>query len=151
MKLHELTAFTANSLMGLKMSVHNVADPQLHALYEEMIRAEEANLKELLQFYPMAPTETRNNKGKSEYGDMTGFYGWQLLGLSKSCIMSYADAITETATPKLKDTFTKHLNNAIKFHTKIFNFMMDRCYYPAYDLHQMLENDKMMAKKALEM
>lgn len=151
MKLHELTASTANNLMALKMHVHHVADPQLHGLYEEMIRMQESNLKELLQFYPMAPTEVRNNKSKSEHEDMTGFYAGHLLGLCKACITSYAAAITETATPQLKDTLTKQLNHAIRMHTKVFNFMLDRGFYPAYDLHQLLENDKKNARKALEM
>lgn len=151
MKLHELTASTANNLIALKMHVHDVTDPQLHALYEEMIRGLETNLKELLQFYSMAPTETRNNKSKSEHEDMTAFYAGHLLGMTKAAIQSYAAAITETATPQLRDTFTKHLNNAIKLHAKIFNFMLDRGFYPAYDLHKMLENDKMTAQKALEL
>lgn len=151
MELHELTASTANNLMALKMHVHDIADPQLRALYEDMIRAQEGNLKELLHFYSMAPTEARNNKSKGEHEDMTGFYAGHLLGMSKACIKNYAAAITETATPQLRDTFTKQLNHAIKLHAKIFNFMLERGFYPAYDLHKMLENDKMMAQKALEL
>ncbi|MWV47420.1 spore coat protein [Paenibacillus sp. HJL G12] len=151
MKLHELTASTANNLIALKMHVHEVANPHLHHLYEETIRMMEGNLKDLLHFYSMAPTETRNNKSKGEHEDLTGFYAGHLLGMLKTCIKSYADAITETATPQLRDTFTKHLNQYIKLQAKVFHFMLEHGYYPAYDLHKMLENDKKMAKKALEL
>ncbi|GIP30552.1 spore coat protein [Paenibacillus sp. J23TS9] len=151
MELHELTASTANNLIALKMHLHEVTDPKLHALYEDTIKALESNLKELLHFYSMAPTENRNNKSKGEHEDMTGFYAGHLLGMLKCCIKNYATAITETATPQLRDTFVKQLNGAIKIHAKVFNFMMERGLYHAYDLHKMLENDKMTAKKALEL
>lgn len=74
MELHELTASQSNTLMGLKMHVHDVADPKLRGLYEETIRSTESNLKELLQFYPMAPMEARNNKSKPHHEDLTAFY-----------------------------------------------------------------------------
>lgn len=151
MELHELTASQSNTLMGLKMHVVDVADPKLRGLYEETIRSTESNLKELLQFYPMAPMEARNNKSKPHHEDLTAFYAGHLLGIAKNCVKNYAAAVTEAATPQLKDTFVKHLNHAIKLHTKVFNFMHERGFYPAYDLHQLLENDKKTAKKALEM
>ncbi|WP_373309308.1 MULTISPECIES: spore coat protein [Paenibacillus] len=151
MELHELTAASSNYLIAMKMHVHHVTDPHLHELYEEAIHMTEGNIKDLLHFYSMAPMATRTNKSKSEHHDMTGFYAGHLLAYLKTLIRSYAGAITETATPQLRETFVKQLNHAIKLHAKVFNFMLERGFYPAYDLHKLLENDKKNAQKALEM
>jgi spore coat protein F len=150
LKLHELTASQSNNLIALKKHIHEVCDPKLHALYEEAIRCTESNLRDLLHFYSLAPMEARNQKGKGEHEDMTAFYAGHLLEFAKNNIMRYADAITETATPQLRDTFVKHLNNAIKFHAQVFNYMMECGFYHPYDLHRMLEDDKRNAKRALE-
>jgi spore coat protein F len=150
MKLHELTAAQSNYLIALKMHIHCVTDPHLRGLYEEAIRCTESNLRDLLHFYSHAPMATRDKKGKTELGDMTAFYAGHLLAYLKSIICMYAGAITETATPQLRDTFVKHLNHAIKLHAQVSNFMIERGFYPAYDLHHLLENDKKNAMKALE-
>lgn len=147
MELHELTAFQSNHLMAFKMHLKDVKDPALRALYTETIQSLEHNLKDLLQFYPEAPTATRSSKGK----DMTAFYAAHLLGFAKTAVRNYAIAITETATPQLRETLQKHLNNAIKLHGKIFYFMYERGLYPAYNLEQLLANDVNNAKKALSM
>ncbi|MEF2965632.1 spore coat protein [Paenibacillus sp. M1] len=147
MELHELVAFQANNLMGFKMQLPDVKDPQLHALYVETIQGLEQNLKDLLQFYPSAPHPAR---GGSK-GDMTGFYAGHLLGFAKTAVRSYAIAITETSTPQLRDTFQKQLNNAIKLHAKIFNFMLERGLYPSYNLDKLLATDVQNANMALNM
>jgi spore coat protein F len=59
--------------------------------------------------------------------------------------------ITETATPSLREMFHRHLQNAIKMHTKVLNFMLERNYYPAYHMDQLLAGDLKNAKAALSM
>ncbi|WP_280754597.1 spore coat protein [Paenibacillus sp. LBL] len=147
MKLHEITASQTNSLIGFKMSIHNIKDKHLHALYAEAIRDIEQNLRELLPYFPEAPTGTRSLSDS----ELTAFYAGQLLGYAKSSILGYASAITETATPSLKETFHKQMHRAIELHTKIFNYMLERGLYPAYNLKELLENDVKNANKALGM
>lgn len=148
LELHELTAYQSNQLTLFKMVLEDVKDPQLHALYLETISAVEMNLKELLQYYPLAPQGTRNS---SKEPDLTAFYSGLLLGFAKTAVRSYAIGITETATPKLRETLQKQLNAAIQLHGKIFYFMLERGLYPAYDLNKLLSNDVAAANKALSL
>lgn len=145
MEMHELAAFQSNHLIAFKMQITEVKDPQLRALYAETINSLENNLQELLQFYPKAPTV---NRGSTSV-DMTAFYAGHLLGFAKTAVRNYAIAITETATPKLRETFQKHLNNAIKLHGDVFYFMYERGYYPSYQLDKLLATDVKNAKTAL--
>lgn len=147
MEMHELTAFQTNYLMKFKMCLGDIKDSELRALYTEAIKGLEMNLKELLQFFPEAPVGMRN---LSE-ADMTAFYAAQLLIFAKTSVRNYAIAITETATPRLRDTLKKQLNNAIDLHAKVFHFMHARSLYPAYNLKQLLTNDVKNANKALSM
>lgn len=146
LELHETVAFTANHLMAFKMNIAHVKNPELKQLYAETIQSLENNLKELTVFYPQAPVgELRS----SAQGDMTAFYAGQLLGFAKTAVRNYAVAITETATPSLRDVFQKQLNAAIQCHAKAFQFMLKHGYYPAYDLKTLLGNDQKMAAEAL--
>ncbi|WP_052343581.1 spore coat protein [Bacillus massiliigorillae] len=68
--------------------------------------------------------------------------------MSKTAVKNYAAAITETATPVLREILIKHLKN---WHAKIFNYMYEKGLYPAYDLKKLLQNEVNTATKALEM
>lgn len=146
LELHELTAASSNYLMGFKMVVDDVKDAQLKALYLEAITTLENNLKELTTHYAKAPVAAVRSTGD---GDLTGFYAGKLLLFAKTAVRNYAIAITETATPSVRETLVKQLNAAIVFHAKVFNFMFERGLYPAYSLPELLSNDLMLAKKAL--
>jgi spore coat protein F len=74
-----------------------------------------------------------------------------LLGLSKALVRNLSVAITETATPALRRTFTAQLLGAIHGHERVFNYMHKHGYYPAYDLGQLLGHDIENAQKALKM
>lgn len=148
LELHELTAYQSNQLMMFKMVVGDVRDPQLHALYLEAIQSVEQNLKELLQYFPLAPQGQRQN---SQGMDLTAFYAGQLLGFAKTAVRSYAIGITETATPQLRETLQKQLNGAIALHGKIYYFMLERGLYPSYDLPKLLASDVATANKALSL
>ncbi|MFC4099117.1 spore coat protein [Paenibacillus xanthanilyticus] len=147
LELHELIAFQSNALMEFKMNAANVKDPALHALYEETVKALETNLQELLPYLPKAPVATRVDNG----ADLTAFYAAHLLIFAKTSVRNYAVAITETATPQLRDLLQKQLNNAILLHGKAYAFMLERGLYPSYDLAKLLANDAMVAKKALSL
>lgn len=148
MEMHELTAFQANHLMAFKMMIEDVEDAKLRALYEGAIYAMENNLKDLLGYYPMAPAYVRYIE---DGADRTGFYAGHLLGFCKTSVRSYAIGITETSTPSLRQTLKKQINAAIDLHAKVFHYMLDRGYYPSYDLPKLLENDMKNANKALSM
>jgi spore coat protein F len=143
--LHELVAFQAVGLFKLKKSVRKISDQTLQSLYIQAINAIEKNLQELLQFYPYAPGD------QSYQRHDTGFYAGDLLGLAKTTVRNYAIAITETATPQLREVLTCQLNAAIQLHGQVYYYMYERGYYPSYDLPQLLTNDVQNAQKAIEM
>lgn len=148
LEIHELVASQSLGLMKLKKSVGEVKDSKLRSLYLSAIKNMERNIEELLQFYTLAPNPDMDDEPRN-LG--TGFYAGDLLGLSKTCVKNYAAAITETATPVLRETLTKHLQKAIKLHSDVFEFMYENGLYPAYNLEKLLTNDVRNAKKALDM
>ncbi|MGY0694917.1 spore coat protein [Virgibacillus sp. FSP13] len=149
LEIHELVAFQSIGLMKLKKSVGDVKDNMLHNLYVQCIKDYENNIKELLQFYSLAPRDDDEELDTRNLGN--GFYAGDLLILSKTSVKTYAAAITETATPMLRETLTKHLQKAIQAHAKIFSYMYDKGLYPAYNLEKLLKNDLKNAHMALEM
>lgn len=146
LELHELVAFQSTNLVLFKKKLPTIKDPALKSLYMETITSLENHLRELLKFYPMAPSTHRN-----AMSDMTAFDAASLLGFAKTAVRNYSIAITETATPQLRETFQKHLIHTIGLHAKIFNFMYERGFYPSYNLEQLLANDVKMANDALKM
>ncbi|WP_246333833.1 spore coat protein [Thermoactinomyces mirandus] len=144
--MHELVAFQANGLFMLKKTIRQIRDPKLRELYAFSIRSLEENLKELLRFYPSTPKVKEYNRP-----DETAFYAGNLLGMAKTAVRSYAIAITETATPSLREVLTKQLVKAIKWHGMIYYYMYERSYYPSYDLTRLLANDYRNATNAIQM
>ena len=144
LELHELIALQSNCLIHLKKSLKKVTNPELRDLFLFSIRSLEKNIKELVPFISRAPRAYAH-----ERQDDSAFFAGNLLGAAKTSVRTYAAAITETATPELKSVFTKHLNNSIKWHTKVFEYMNKHGYYPAFDLHQLLTNDAENAEKSI--
>ncbi|MGX6445264.1 spore coat protein [Neobacillus sp. K501] len=149
LELHELVAFQSIGLMKLKMSFKKVPDQELKELYRKCIHDLEQNLKELLKFYPSAPGY--QSRDEDDYREDIGFYAGDLLALSKTMVRNLGVAITETATPALRNVLSKQLNAAIKGHERVFNYMYNHGLYPSYDLGQLLGHDVEMAHKALKM
>ncbi|OCA91723.1 spore coat protein [Pseudobacillus wudalianchiensis] len=148
MELHELTAFQSIGLMKLKKAFPRITEPELRAIYQQNINSLTGNLRELLQFYRMTPHVGREEEMRE---DETPFYAGDLLVFLKTAVRNLAIAITETATPALRDVLVKQLNSAIQAHTTIFNYMYKKGYYPAYDLNRLLQNDVALANKAISM
>jgi spore coat protein F len=157
LELHEVVATLSNQLIAFKMQLSNIQDPTLRGLYTEAIRGLEQDMRDLLPYYEKAPippirSESREPDRPTSTGvDLTAFYAGNLLVLFKMATKNYAAAITEIATPSLHEIFQKHLLKAIKMHFKVFNFMLERNYYPAYNIDQLLAGDLKNAKTALSM
>jgi len=149
LELHELVAFQSLGLMKLKMSINKVTDPELRELYRKCIHDLEGNLRELLKFYPSA--QGYQAREEEEVREDIGFFAGDLLALSKTLVRNLAVAITETATPALRKTFTNQLTGAIHGHERVFNYMHKHGYYPAYDLGLLLGHDIQNAQKAINM
>ncbi|GIN12908.1 spore coat protein F [Shouchella clausii] len=147
LELHELTAFQSIVLMRCKLSLPKVSDPVLQNLYLESIQLLEKNLKELLPFFSYAP---RHENAAAPHPD-SGFWAGDLLGAAKTAVRNYAIAITETATPVLRNVLSKQLQGAIQWHASVYSYMNERSYYPSYNLGQLLENDITNAHRAIQM
>ncbi|WP_071460207.1 spore coat protein [Bacillus massilinigeriensis] len=143
MELHELVAFQTNVLTKLKMHVGKIREPQLQKIYQVSIVVLENNLRDLLKFFPKAAGHEQPARAD------TRFYAGDILGAAKTSVRNYAIAITETATPALREVLKRHLNGAVDWHAMIFNYMYGKGLYPAYHLQALLENDVKNAQKAL--
>ncbi|PYI50787.1 spore coat protein [Paenibacillus flagellatus] len=146
--MHELVAFQTVSLIELKRAIRQVQDQELRNLYAQTIQVLDGNLRELLAFYPNAPIPPGHRDQKDP---ATGFFAGNLLGMAKTLVRSYAIAITETATPSLREVLTRQINVAIRLHASVYYFMYERSYYPSYDLEKLLANDVRNAQTALSM
>lgn len=146
LEIHELVAFQSICLMRIKEAYPKITDPSLRNLYQKSITALSNNIQELLKFYPSAPKPDRD---AVERQDHLPFYSGDLLGLFKTSVRNYSIAITETATPILREVLTKQLMGAIDLHGQVYNYMYNKGLYPSYDLNRLLQNDMNLAKQAL--
>ncbi|PLS16758.1 spore coat protein [Bacillus sp. M6-12] len=144
MELHELVALQSTFLYKLKKNVKMIREEELRALYVISIQALEKNIKELIMFYPAAPGMEELRISEEEV-----FLASDLLGTAKVAVRNYAIAITETATPMLREVLTRHLVAAIKWHEQVFLYTYKKGIYPSYDLQQLLMNDLKLANAAL--
>lgn len=150
LEIHELVASQTICLIRFKSVVRNVSDAGLRELYTFSIRALEKNIRDLLQFYPQAPREEETEENEERQTN-PGFQAGELLTASKTAVRNYAAAITETATPALRTVLVRHLNSAIDWHARVFNYMHEHGMYQAYNLSQLLNNDVRNANRALQM
>ena len=148
LELHELVAMESNMLITLKKEVGNVPNQELKNLYTATIKVMQRYLKDLLAFFPKAPT--RGIEDQRENLD-TGYYAGSILIQVKTLIRAYAIAITETATPVLRRTLVNQLNGLIDLHAQIFNFMSKNGLYNAFDMKKLFDNDVKNANKAIDM
>ncbi|MCL6427940.1 MULTISPECIES: spore coat protein CotF [Bacillus] len=147
LEMHELVAFQSNGLIKLKKMIREVKDPQLRQLYTVSIQGVEQNLRELLPFFPQAPHREDEEEERAD----NPFYSGDLLGFAKTSVRSYAIAITETATPQLRNVLVKQLNAAIQLHAQVYRYMYQHGYYPSYNLSELLKNDVRNANRAISM
>lgn len=70
---------------------------------------------------------------------------------AKSAVRNYSIALTEATTPELRLTLRNHLNAAIITHEKIFNYMLNKGYYNAYDIAEQYKIDMQTTDTALNL
>lgn len=64
-----------------------------------------------------------------------------LLINAKSGVRNYAMAVTECATPEIKQILMKQLDEAIDFHEKISNYMAQHDLYHPYRIPEQIQLD----------
>ena len=70
---------------------------------------------------------------------------------AKTGVRNLAYAITETASPQMRGVLKKHLAQAIDTHEKATNYMMNKDWYPAYNVDQLIQMDLQTSQKILNM
>lgn len=75
----------------------------------------------------------------------------ELLLCTKNTIKHYASALAETATPQVRDTFKRHLNDAIASHEEITNYALEKGYYHPFNLTEQFKDDLKDAFLALDL
>ncbi|WP_078551521.1 spore coat protein [Bacillus alkalicellulosilyticus] len=74
-----------------------------------------------------------------------------MLIAAKSGIKNYAFAITESATPEVRQTLSRHLEEAIEFHQQISKYMIEKGYYMPHDTKAQNQIDMKTAETALQL
>ncbi|MFP7297486.1 spore coat protein [Neobacillus niacini] len=70
---------------------------------------------------------------------------------AKAGVRNYAVAITETGTPELKAALREQLNDAIRTHERITNYMVAKGFYHPHDLSEQLQVDLTITDTALKL
>ncbi|GAA0501116.1 spore coat protein CotF [Salinibacillus aidingensis] len=148
LELHELVAFKSIGVMKMKMALPNITDQTLKGLYERSIQENQSDLQELMEFYRHVPSPDGRNEEERIHDT---FFEGDLLAFTKAGVRNYAIAITETATPALKEVLTKQLNQCIRLHDMVYRYMFKQGHYPSYNLNKLFSNDLKLAQKALSM
>ena len=99
----------------------------------------------------MSQTQT-GSTGSGQMSAMTEqVIATDLLMAAKSGIKNYATAIAECATPELRQVLTEQLNDAIRTHEQITNYMVSKGYYHPVDVLEQLRLDEQAAQTAMNL
>lgn len=71
-----------------------------------------------------------------------------LLLAAKNGIKSLSVAVTETASPDVRQVLVKQLNDSIGFHAAVTDYMMNKGYYHPYNVSEQLQVDFTNAQTA---
>jgi len=94
----------------------------------------------------------QNSQNMAGMGGMTDqVIATDFLLSAKSGIKNLALAITETSTKEVRDTLTQYLNDAIRTHEQISNYMITKGYYYPDDMSRQLEMDIQASQTALNL
>ncbi len=74
-----------------------------------------------------------------------------LLISAKTGVKSIAAAIVEASTPQVRSVLKRQLDDAINFHQKVSDYMIDKGWYKAYDIDQQIQMDINFAKDAMNL
>jgi similar to spore coat protein len=70
---------------------------------------------------------------------------------AKSGIKNYALALSETASPNVRNILRKQLDTAIVTHEQITNYMISKGWYQAYNIKEQIKLDMQNAQTALNL
>lgn len=70
---------------------------------------------------------------------------------AKSGVRNYAAAISEVATPEVREVLRKHLEAAIRTHENITRYMINRGYYHVHDPQEQLLIDMKAAETVMSL
>ena len=83
-------------------------------------------------------------------GDMTEqVIATDFLIAAKSGVKNYALALTEAASPEVRDVLRRQLNDAISTHERISNYVISKGYYHAYNPQEQIRIDMKAADTVL--
>jgi similar to spore coat protein len=68
---------------------------------------------------------------------------------AKSGVRNYAMAVTETGTPEIKATLTKHLEESIDLHERISMYLMEQDWYHPWNVKEQFQLDLQNIQTAL--
>lgn len=80
-----------------------------------------------------------NMTGMSKLSDQV--IASDLLIFAKTGVKTYASAITESATPEVRNLLKRQLDEAISFQEQVSSFMMKKGWYDAYDVNKQIQMD----------
>ncbi|MGI5902339.1 MAG: spore coat protein [Desulfitobacteriia bacterium] len=72
-----------------------------------------------------------------------------MLNSTKMSIKSYAGALTEAASPQVRDLLKRQLDDAIESQEKIFRFMEKKGWYKPYDMNSQIQSDIQNSQKVI--
>ncbi|MDB0579543.1 spore coat protein [Salinicoccus roseus] len=70
----------------------------------------------------------------------------EMLVSAKAAVRTYAVALTEAASPKVRDVLKRQLTQAINQHARIADYMIENGMYHAHNVKDQLKNDKKKVK-----
>ncbi|SDH49142.1 spore coat protein [Alteribacillus bidgolensis] len=73
-----------------------------------------------------------------------------LLLAAKSGVRNCAYAITESASPNVRQALSQQLQQSINFHEQVTNYMMDKGYYHPYNLNEQLQIDQQAVQQTMQ-
>ncbi|MBV4418426.1 spore coat protein [Clostridium tyrobutyricum] len=75
----------------------------------------------------------------------------EFLASAKASMKNYASAISETASPEVRNILKTHLNDAICLHEKLTEYMIKKGFYNAQNPQQQFQKDIQAADTALNL
>ncbi|WP_271400363.1 spore coat protein [Salinicoccus roseus] len=70
----------------------------------------------------------------------------EMLVSAKAAVRTYAVALTEAASPEVRDVLKRQLTQAVNQHARIADYMMENGMYHAHNVKDQLKNDKKKVK-----
>ncbi|MDP4151841.1 MAG: spore coat protein [Bacillota bacterium] len=73
-----------------------------------------------------------------------------MLIFAKTGVTTYAKAITEAATPAVRNVLKKQLDEAISYQEQLSSYMMKKGWYNAYDMNAQINADLTQSQYVME-